>query len=188
MQSRRLDIRPYLMMLDGRLKEQVEPLLKIQTKEYIDFIKSFTDEVNIMTKTFFIVIPYSSNVIKSGNKIAASAIRRGGGIKDTKVPTILITKELLDKGKGIKEISKEIEDLQKITPVVTGYYLTKSKDKNVLKLEVLRQILSQYKRNFNIGECTDTLEQNKAEENAKILTKESAKSEKQVLEKIQLNF
>jgi len=83
----------------------------------------------------------------------------------------------------IKEISKEIEDLQKITPVVTGYYLTKSKDKNVLKLEVLRQILSQYKRNFNKGECTDTLEQNKAEENAKILTKESAKSEKQVLEK-----
>jgi len=68
MQSRRLDIRPYLMMLDGRLKEQVEPLLKIQTKEYIDFIKSFTDEVNIMTKTFFIVVPYSSNIVKSSNQ------------------------------------------------------------------------------------------------------------------------
>lgn len=69
MQSRRLDIRPYLLMLENRLKMQVEPLLKIQTKEYIDFIRSFTNEVNIMTKTFFIVVPYSPTIIKSSNKI-----------------------------------------------------------------------------------------------------------------------
>jgi hypothetical protein len=87
MQSRRLDIRPYLLMLEGRVKEQVEPLLKIQTKEYIDFIRSFTDEVNIMTKTFFIVVPYSPTVIKSGNKIMDGML--GGGspkkqVEDTK--------------------------------------------------------------------------------------------------------
>jgi hypothetical protein len=41
-QSRRLDIRPYLLQLDNRLKEQLEPLLKVQTKEYIDFIRGFT--------------------------------------------------------------------------------------------------------------------------------------------------
>ncbi|MEI6659926.1 MAG: hypothetical protein WCK91_00705 [bacterium] len=67
MQSRRLDIRPYLLTLEGRLKDQTEPLLKIQTKEYIEFIRSFTDDVNIMTKTFFVVVPYSSNVIKSSS-------------------------------------------------------------------------------------------------------------------------
>lgn len=87
MQSRRLDIRPYLLMLEGRLKEQVEPLLKIQTKEYIDFIRSFTDEVNIMTKTFFIVVPYSPTVIKSSNKVMDGLL--GGSspkkpIEDTK--------------------------------------------------------------------------------------------------------
>lgn len=87
MQSRRLDIRPYLMSLENRLKEQVEPLLKIQTREYIDFIKSFTDEVNIMTKTFFIVVPYSPTIIKSGNKIMEGFL--GGGtpkkqVADTK--------------------------------------------------------------------------------------------------------
>lgn len=84
---------------------------------------------------------------------------------------------------SIKEISKEIEDLQKITPALTGYALATSKDLNVNKLEILRQILLQYKMAFNKGECTDTLEKMKAEANAKILTKESAKSEKQVLEK-----
>jgi hypothetical protein len=87
MQSRRLDIRPYLLTLEARIKEQVEPLLKIQTKEYMEFIKSFTDEVNIMTKTFFIVVPYSSSSIKSDGGIMSSLL--GGGapkkqVDDTK--------------------------------------------------------------------------------------------------------
>jgi hypothetical protein len=64
-QSRRLDIRPYLISLENRMKEQTEPLIKIQTKEYIEFIRSFTEEVNVMTKSFFVVIPYSSEGIAS---------------------------------------------------------------------------------------------------------------------------
>jgi hypothetical protein len=77
MQSRRLDIRPYLGMLEERLKVQNEKLLKIQTKEYIDFIRAFTDEVNIMTKTFFVVVPYSPTVLKSGDGLLDKII--GGG-------------------------------------------------------------------------------------------------------------
>ncbi len=58
-ESRRLDIRPYLTTLEARMKVQNEPLLKLQTREYIDFIRDFTDSVAIMTKTFFVVVPYS---------------------------------------------------------------------------------------------------------------------------------
>jgi len=58
-QSRKLDIRPYIALLESREKEQVNELMRIQTKEYIEFIKSFTESTNIMTKNFFIVIPYS---------------------------------------------------------------------------------------------------------------------------------
>ncbi len=87
MQSRRLDIRPYLMSLEDRLKLQTEKLLKIQTKEYIDFIRSFTDEVNIMTKSFFIVVPYNDTLMKSSDGMLDKLI--GGGspkkqIEDTK--------------------------------------------------------------------------------------------------------
>jgi type IV secretory pathway VirB4 component len=57
-QSRRLDIRPYLFLLENRIKVQSEPLLKLQTKEYIEFIRNFTESVAIMTKTFFVVVPY----------------------------------------------------------------------------------------------------------------------------------
>ncbi len=58
-QSRRLDIRPYLLLLENRMKVQTEPLLKIQTREYMEFIRNFTESVNIMTKNFFIVVPYT---------------------------------------------------------------------------------------------------------------------------------
>lgn len=63
-QSRRLDIRPYLLLLENRIKVQNEPLLKLQTKEYIEFIKSFTESVAIMTKSFFVVVPYTQTIIK----------------------------------------------------------------------------------------------------------------------------
>ncbi len=68
-QSRRLDIRPYLLLLENRIKVQNEPLLKLQTREYIDFIKNFTDSVAIMTKNFFIVVPYTHTTLKSDSGI-----------------------------------------------------------------------------------------------------------------------
>jgi hypothetical protein len=58
-QSRNLDIRPYVSLLQDRLKVQTDDLMKIQIKEYITFVKSFTESANIMTKRFFVVIPYT---------------------------------------------------------------------------------------------------------------------------------
>jgi len=68
-QSRRLDIRPYLLLLENRVKVQTEPLLKLQTKEYIEFIRSFTESVSIMTKSFFVVVPYTHTILKSDSGI-----------------------------------------------------------------------------------------------------------------------
>lgn len=58
-QSRRLDIKPYLATLDARLKEKLNDLMRIQIEEYIQFIRAFTESTNIMTKTFFVVVPYA---------------------------------------------------------------------------------------------------------------------------------
>jgi hypothetical protein len=65
-QSRNLDIRPYVSLLQERLKVQTDDLMKVQVKEYIEFVRSFTEQANIMTKRFFIVIPYSPAVIDIG--------------------------------------------------------------------------------------------------------------------------
>jgi len=69
-QSRRLDIRPYIALLEDRYKEQVNDLMKIQTREYIEFIKKFTETTNIMTKSFFIVVSYDPAILN---------IKGGGG-------------------------------------------------------------------------------------------------------------
>ncbi len=66
MQSRKLDIRPYIALLENRMKEQMSDLLKIQTREYISFIKNFTENSNIMTKSFFVVVPYMPAVLTKG--------------------------------------------------------------------------------------------------------------------------
>ena len=40
--------------------------MRIQVKEYIEFIKAFTERTNIMTKTFYIVVPYTPPVLNLG--------------------------------------------------------------------------------------------------------------------------
>jgi hypothetical protein len=71
-QSRRLDIRPYIALLEERYKVQMNDLMKIQTREYIEFINKFTETTNIMTKSFFIVVPYDPALIniKGGNVVS----------------------------------------------------------------------------------------------------------------------
>jgi type IV secretory pathway VirB4 component len=64
-QSRRLDIRPYIAFLEEKERDQVNELMKIQTREYIDFIKNFTESTNIMSKSFFVVVPYATNISSS---------------------------------------------------------------------------------------------------------------------------
>jgi len=58
-QSRRLNIEPYIQILSGLEDNQNNDLMRIQLREYMEFIRSFTSEVDIMSKSFFVVIPYS---------------------------------------------------------------------------------------------------------------------------------
>jgi len=64
-QSRKLDIKPYLALLEAREKEQMTDLMKLQVRQYIEFIQALTDSTNIMTKSFFVVIPYAAPSISS---------------------------------------------------------------------------------------------------------------------------
>jgi len=71
-QSRDLDIRPYLALLEEQLKIQTNELMKIQIQEYIGFVKNFTESTNIMSKSFFIVVPYTPSVLKTKGGSALS--------------------------------------------------------------------------------------------------------------------
>jgi len=60
--SRKMDLRPYLAMLEEKGPEQKTELMRIQLHEYIEFIRSFADQANIMTKSFYIVVSYAPHI------------------------------------------------------------------------------------------------------------------------------
>lgn len=59
-QSRKLNMAGYLNKLRDLQKTQENELLKIQTAEYEKFIKDIISEGAIMSKSFFVVVPFSS--------------------------------------------------------------------------------------------------------------------------------
>lgn len=58
--SRKMDIRPYIALLEERINAQQSELMRIQLREYIQFIKGFTDTTDIMTKLFYVIVPYTA--------------------------------------------------------------------------------------------------------------------------------
>jgi len=75
-QSRELDIRPYVALLEGQLENTVDDLMQIQIREYIEFVKNFVEASNIMTKNFFVVVPYAKSVIQSKNNPISKLLGR----------------------------------------------------------------------------------------------------------------
>jgi hypothetical protein len=57
-QSRRLNITGYLDKLKNLEEKQENKLLQVQTHGYREFIEGFIKEGSIMTKNFFVVIPF----------------------------------------------------------------------------------------------------------------------------------
>lgn len=58
-QSRQLDIGGYLVSLEKIEREQTNELLKMQTNEYIQYVRELVELSEIMTKKFYIVIRYN---------------------------------------------------------------------------------------------------------------------------------
>jgi len=58
-QSRKLNITGYLEKLEELEEKQTNELLKIQTREYQEFIKSLIEAGSIMSKNFFVIVPFN---------------------------------------------------------------------------------------------------------------------------------
>jgi len=56
--SKKLDIEPYLALLDKKKKTQTNELMRLQITEYSNFIRNLTEVSQIMTKQFYIVVPF----------------------------------------------------------------------------------------------------------------------------------
>ncbi len=58
MRSTRVDLRPYLEKLNKIRMEHENMLLALLMEDYIEFIAGLTEQVNIMNKRFYVVIPF----------------------------------------------------------------------------------------------------------------------------------
>lgn len=59
-QSRRFNIDPYLERLKVQESQQTNELLRLQITEYADFIKNLNEVSNIVSKHFYVVVPFST--------------------------------------------------------------------------------------------------------------------------------
>lgn len=75
-QSRRYDVRPYLAYLKTLEGAQHNELMRVQLREYTEFIRTFTEDVSIMKKNFFVVVPYSPAPISQGKSFVPSAFQK----------------------------------------------------------------------------------------------------------------
>lgn len=56
--SRKVNVASYLQKMEERRLLETNELLKIQIADYIEFVRSFVADNPIITKTFFVVVPY----------------------------------------------------------------------------------------------------------------------------------
>lgn len=99
LQSRNLNITPYLDNIRALEKTQPNELLKAQIFSYEEFIKGLVQGDSIMTKSFYVVVPYSLMEI-----LGVGATMKGSGILS------MFSKKGGEKGQG-QELNDE--DFQK---------------------------------------------------------------------------
>jgi type IV secretory pathway VirB4 component len=141
-QSRKLDIRPYIALLEERHKAQVTDLMRIQIREYIEFIKNFTESANIMSKSFFVVVSYSPSTFSVKDGVM--------GIIKSKNKS-----EIKDKNKNFEESRTQLE--QRMSVVEQGLLRTGIR---VARLGTEETIELLYKM-FNPGELEKPIPLNK---------------------------
>lgn len=86
--SQKMNIDPYLEDLRGRAQAQENELLRTQTEEYIDFIRSFVATTNIVAKEFYLVVPFT---LLSAKQKTAGPIRALPALFARRSETVRIT-------------------------------------------------------------------------------------------------
>lgn len=77
--SKKTDLDEYINLLKDLEGKQTNELLKLQTSEYIIFIQGLLEQVNIMDKSFYIIVSYFPNAITSNSVFSKFT----GGKKET---------------------------------------------------------------------------------------------------------
>jgi len=75
-QSKKLDLERYLIKLEATIKDMTNDLLRIQTEDYIGFVRRLISVANIMSKRFYVIVKYASVEKQAGLGGITSFIHR----------------------------------------------------------------------------------------------------------------
>jgi hypothetical protein len=142
-ESRDLDIRPYIALLEERYVAELDDLMKIQIREYITFIKDFTERANIMAKNFFIVVPYDPSLVSRGGGVTSTI---GSFIPGGKSSSSALTDEQFE------QYRTQLE--QRVSVVEQGLVRTSVR---VVKLGT-EEVIELFYKLFNPGELEKPLQ------------------------------
>lgn len=101
-QSRKLNLDPYIEKLQQLEDQQQNDLLRIKMQEYIEYIKEMLNQINIMKKDFYIVVGWDPKSLKVG--IMASLMRALN-------PTVIIKQKREDFIRNRKLLMQRVEQV-----------------------------------------------------------------------------
>ena len=106
--SRKIDMGPYLEKL-GKVRTNMDNmLLGMLMEDYIYFIEDLVHQTNIMSKEFYIVVPYFSQ-IDAGKALQSSKKLFGGILGSDKKGVVTIDETALEKGKS--ELTNRVQNV-----------------------------------------------------------------------------
>lgn len=93
-QSRRLNVEPYITLLKEKVSKEYNELLQTQGEDYINFINEFVNLQKTMEKTFYVVVPYDPVILQTSSLVPQVF----SGIKEMlkisrEIPSIQINEE-----------------------------------------------------------------------------------------------
>ena len=152
-QSRDLNIQGYLDYLKEKEREQTNRLLKIQTAEYMEYIKELVSIGKIMEKKFYVIVSYNpKGEITKGFFSQLSEIFKPANLLRLKEAKFLKYKEALSRrvdsvGSGLMSLGVSVKQLN-TQELIELYYKTynpetakNQKLEDVRKLQIELQII-----------------------------------------------
>lgn len=103
-QSKKLDLTPYLKKIKSLSDKQTNELLKIQTRDYAEFVEQLINVANIMKKSFYVSVGFTPINMKQG--FLDKLIKRsdmGNKIKISEVDFDSHSKELRQRAQSVAQ-------------------------------------------------------------------------------------
>jgi len=130
--SREISLKNYLERLKKQEKKETSDLLKLQIREYIEFIKSLVEKGVFYQKSFFVVVPYDVPLIHKKGSIFSFLKLPFGKTESSK------------KGEAFSFEKKKIQLLQRVELVIRGLERIGLSNKILTTNEVIELLYNLY--------------------------------------------